>query len=166
MAKTFGEVSQFTPLFDEILQKYDRNVASVYGRIWRRCQGKYGCCSESIVNMARELKMSQNTVRKSITILENASEIFPEERQGKTTLYRVTPTKIDRGILQTPTKTDRGPLPKQVDEDTNNIEHSTFKKIEQLKQEAKKHFSSGPRRNKKLDSYYEFVGSDTYHGHL
>ena len=152
--KTFGEVSQFTPLFDEIIKKYDRKIAAVYGRIWRRCQGKYECCSESLTNMAKELKMSKKTIRDAIKTLVDASEIFPEKRTGKTTLYRITPTKTGMGTFDTPTKTGMTPLPKRVHEDTNKTEPNSFKKREQLIKTAKEHFSLGPTRDKSLDDYY------------
>ena len=153
MSKTFGEIAQFTPLFDEMVLKYGRSTATVYGRVWRRCQGKYGCCSESKLRMAEELKMHPRTIIKSIDLLLESGEIFEEKRLGKTTLYRVTPTKKDIGTIQTPTKKDIAPLPKRTHEDTNKKEHPIVKKKEQLNN-AQEHFSLGPRRDKALDDYY------------
>ena len=118
MGKSFGKITGFTPLFDEMIEKYGRNCAAVYGHFWRRSQGA-SRCFEALDNIAGDLGMSLNTVRKHRDVLLDAGELYVEKREGFTDRYSCipfdTPTKIGRG---TPTKIGRPPLPKLVDEDT------------------------------------------------
>lgn len=111
--KTFGELVQFTPVFDHMIEKYGHGAALVYGRIWRRCQGVNGICYESIPSMSKGTGLSHNTIRKYLDLLCEAGEIFAEEREGKATIYRVSP----ENDLPLP-KLVGVPLPKLVDEDT------------------------------------------------
>jgi len=56
------EMGNFTPLFDVVIQTVGVVGASVYGRVWRYCQGERGVCQASMDTIANELGMSRQTV--------------------------------------------------------------------------------------------------------
>lgn len=89
--KMFGELVEFTPIFDEMIKRYGLYTAIVYGRIWRRCQGDEPVCFESIASMAKGLKINRDTVRRSIKKLVDAGEIHKLERPGDSALITYYP---------------------------------------------------------------------------
>lgn len=122
--KTFFDISGFQPLHDEMIQKYGLTAAAVYGRIWRRCQGREHMCWESIPKMAEALGCSVNTIRRGINKLVDAGEVSKIERKGDSALLAYTPPK-EVGVpinIDEPLPNKQGTPPKEVDEDSNKIE--------------------------------------------
>ena len=62
MANFTTEMGNFTPLFDVVIRAAGVVGASVYGRVWRYCQGERGVCQASMDTIADELGMSRHTV--------------------------------------------------------------------------------------------------------
>jgi len=82
----------FTPLFDCVIQDVGIIGASVFGRIWRYCQGERGVCQASIGRIAQELNMSERTVIRWQSVLCEAGylEDLTPELRNKPHTYRDT----------------------------------------------------------------------------
>jgi len=65
-------VDTFTPIFDAIVQDVGLVGASVYGRIWRYCQGNRHCCDAAQFTIAGQLNLSLRTVQRWIAELVQA----------------------------------------------------------------------------------------------
>jgi len=72
MAKISTEMGNFTPLFDAVIQAVGVVGASVYGRVWRYCQGERGVCQATMDTIADELCMSRHTVLRWLKKLSEA----------------------------------------------------------------------------------------------
>lgn len=55
-------MENFTPIFDAVVQDVGLVGASVYGRIWRYCQGGRHCCDAALETIAKALNISTRTV--------------------------------------------------------------------------------------------------------
>jgi len=55
-------VDTFTPIFDAVVQDVGLVGASVYGRIWRYCQGNRQCCNAALKTIAESLNLSTRTI--------------------------------------------------------------------------------------------------------
>lgn len=62
-------MATFTPLFDDITQKYGIVAAAVYGFIWRKCQTGQGVCNASLQTIADTLGVNRRTVINNIKTL-------------------------------------------------------------------------------------------------
>ncbi len=60
--QTAVQVQTFTPIFDAVVQDIGLVGASVYGRIWRYCQGRRQCCNAALATIAQSLNISTRTV--------------------------------------------------------------------------------------------------------
>jgi hypothetical protein len=69
----------FTPIQEELVQKYNMSVALVFGKIWRYSQSE-GYCWASKTTIAYELGISRTTVENAIRKLEgkNLNNEFDE----------------------------------------------------------------------------------------
>lgn len=154
--KKFGELAGFTPLFDEMVEKYGRRTALVYGRIWRRCQGVDGICFESVPHIAKGIGYSERWVRESIKTLVEAGEIFfVGVGKNNTNKYALSPDVVTRlndeayawriDSLCNMSNKDRSK--------TQLNDNRDFKK--KLIREAEEHYHQGPNRDKRLDPYYD-----------
>lgn len=65
----------FTPVPDEMIQKYGGTAALVYGRVWRYTDGGLRDCTASINTIAKQLKLTIPTVRKHLKTLIKEGEI-------------------------------------------------------------------------------------------
>jgi len=60
--QTEVRMNTFTPIFDAVVQDVGLVGASVYGRIWRYCQGNRSCCDAAQATIAESLNISTRTV--------------------------------------------------------------------------------------------------------
>lgn len=83
--------SQFTPIFDDIVQEYDLLAAAVYGYIWRKCQMGRGVCDAAQGTIANDLGVSKRTVIYRIEVLMKANLIIDTtpDLEGKPHSYVV-----------------------------------------------------------------------------
>jgi hypothetical protein len=82
----------FTPLFDRVIQDVGIIGASVFGRMWRYCQGDRGVCQASTATIAGELNSSTRTVirwQQELKKLGYLEDTTPDLR-NKPHTYRVT----------------------------------------------------------------------------
>jgi DnaD/phage-associated family protein len=68
-------ISKFTPCPDALVEKYSHTTALVWGKIWRYCQMKDEVCKASILRLAKELNLSDDTIGKHIKLLEKGGYI-------------------------------------------------------------------------------------------
>lgn len=64
-------MTQFTPLFDEITERYGIVTSAVFGYVWRKCQMEKGVCCASFQTIADDLNVSRKTIINHIKILAN-----------------------------------------------------------------------------------------------
>lgn len=72
----YGSVSKFTPCPDVLIEKYGHTASIIWGKIWRYCQMTDGVCNASILRLARELNITDDTVAKHIKSLEEGGYIL------------------------------------------------------------------------------------------
>lgn len=78
-------LKNFTPVPDEIVEKYGGMAGLVYGRIWRYTNGGLRDCTASVSRIARDLGLSRPTIQKHIKALINGKEIIdktPDRRNA------------------------------------------------------------------------------------
>lgn len=68
-------ISKFTPCPDALVEKYSHTTALVWGKIWRYCQMKDEVCNASILRLAKELGLTDDTIQKHIKLLEGEKYI-------------------------------------------------------------------------------------------
>ena len=90
-----GSVNKFTPCPDVLINKYSHTAAIIWGKIWRYCQMADGVCNASILRLARELGLTDETVAKHIKSLEEGGYI----KDMTPTLRHAPHTYIDTGKL-------------------------------------------------------------------
>lgn len=90
-----GSVSKFTPCPDVLIEKYSHTAAIIWGKIWRYCQMADGVCNASILRLARELGLTDKTILKHITALEEGGYV----KDLTPTLRHAPHTYIDTGKL-------------------------------------------------------------------
>ena len=88
-AKTFGELIEFTPLFDHLVGQFGLSTGAVYGRIWRYTRLKDGCCWASVKTIARELRLNERTVRRHLDQLVESGYLTRTKRKGQTDEFRI-----------------------------------------------------------------------------
>lgn len=64
-----AKIKNFTPLLDELVQKYGVITASVWGRVWRYAQQDNKVCQASTEKIGDELGISRRTVIRHLQIL-------------------------------------------------------------------------------------------------
>lgn len=82
----------FTPIFDCVVQDVGLVGASVFGRMWRYCQGDRKACQASTSTIAESLNMSTRTVIRWQQELKTAGYLHDTtpELRNKPHTYRVT----------------------------------------------------------------------------
>ena len=79
------KIRGFTPVFDVMVEKYGRDVALVYGKIWRYCDwSEMDICNVSIARLAKELDMSESTVKRARSALSKDGFIIIRGNPGVT----------------------------------------------------------------------------------
>ena len=72
-------ITNFTPLFDRLIQDYDIYTAAVFGRIWRFAQQETGVCYASLDKIGSRIGVSADTVRRRIETLMRDDWLLEKE---------------------------------------------------------------------------------------
>ena len=70
-----ASVSGFTPCPDVLIDEFGHTTALVWGKIWRFSQMSGGVCRASILRLADELGLTDDTIAKHVRLLEGAKYI-------------------------------------------------------------------------------------------
>lgn len=73
---TEAKLKNFTPLLDELVQKFGVITAAVWGRVWRYAQQENHVCQASHEKIANELSISSRTVIRHMQILCSNGYLF------------------------------------------------------------------------------------------
>lgn len=117
-AKTFAELTEFTPVYDALVKEFDYKTALVYGRVKRYCQGNWKECRAAVPTIASELHMDKRTVRKALIELVDASYLSKRKRPGTTDVFAIPKTDPIQKRTYTRYKNVPAPSTKMSHEDT------------------------------------------------
>jgi hypothetical protein len=84
-----GEIGRFTPVFDSVAahERLGYIGALVFGRVWRYCQMELGKCTASQGTIAKELHLSDRTVRIYLGALVKEGYLAAVAIPGRVTEY-------------------------------------------------------------------------------
>ena len=71
-----GTASGFTPAPDILIEQFGHTTALIWGKVWRYCQMEDGVCSAAIQRLAKELQLTEKTIAKHISTLEENGYIL------------------------------------------------------------------------------------------
>lgn len=99
----FMQEAKFTPLYWAVAEQDERvsnEVLTVLGRILGYCQMKDGSCSASLKTIAKEVRLSLSTVKRSVKVLENRDYIWDTTPTRLKAPHVYIPTNKLMGILR------------------------------------------------------------------
>ena len=84
-----AKIKGFTPVSDQLCQRYGALTALIYGRVWRYSEMN-GYCTASLSRMSKEIGVSVRTFQRGVEVLELGGYLSIEERPGLTNIYKPT----------------------------------------------------------------------------
>ena len=86
--------TSFTPVSDELTQRYGIVTAAVYGAIWRYAQMQDGACTASTATIARRLGLSRQTVITHVRLLLDLGLIVDLTPKARYTPHKYVPCAV------------------------------------------------------------------------
>lgn len=93
------KLTGFTPLSDLLVKRHGLITAAVYGKVWRY-QDAYGKCTASAERIGSEIGVSDRTVYRHLTTLENDGYLTINRRPGHSSIIWVTGKLSYRTVVE------------------------------------------------------------------
>jgi hypothetical protein len=131
-------VNTFTPIFDAVVQDVGLVGASVYGRIWRYCQGGRHCCNAALGTIADALNISVRTVirwAKELCEKEYLADCTPDLRNKPHTYVTTNKLQLTVSIEATVTESPIGVTESHTRYDRESLEETIEETIEKTEEQ-------------------------------
>lgn len=87
---TLNNIDGWTPIIDDLAKELGLAAAIVFGRVWRFCQMNDNCCWAAQETIAKEYKISSDSVARALKKLVESGYLSEKKESGKTTVYKDT----------------------------------------------------------------------------
>ena len=127
-----AKIKGFTPVSDQLCQRYGALTALIYGRVWRYSEMN-GYCTASLSRMSKEIGVSVRTFQRGVEVLELGGYLSIEERPGLTNVYK--PTSKIAYVATVEEKTE--PMPQSHNPMTESHETHDTESYKETEEETK-----------------------------